>query len=73
MKKLVVIMVGSITHLLRKDIMKVIGKGAEVGAEAVVVDVVGVVAVDLLLKDLLKSRLAGPSAMECDKSSLLVD
>ena len=34
---------------------KVIGKGAEVEAEDVVVDVVGVVAVDLLLK----SRLAG--------------
>lgn len=70
MKKLVVIMVGSITHLLRKD-MKVTGKGAEVGAEDVVVDVVGVVDVDLLLKDLLKSRLAGPSTMECDNSSLL--
>jgi hypothetical protein len=50
---------------------KATGKGAEVEAEAVVVDVVGVVAVDLLLRDLLKSRLAGPSTMECSNSSLL--
>jgi hypothetical protein len=50
---------------------KATGKGAEVEAVDVAVDVVGVVDVDLLLKDLLKSRLAGPSTVECDNSSLL--
>lgn len=38
---------------------KVMEEGAVVEAEDAAVDVVGVVAVDHLLKDLLKSRLAG--------------
>lgn len=70
MKKLVGIMAWSIMDLLCKD-MKVMEEGVEaedVGvAVAVAVGTLGVVTVDL--KDLLKSRLAGPWA-ECDKSHL---
>lgn len=65
MKKLVVI-TESIMHLLRKDMKVVTGEGAEVEAEDVVVDV----AVDLPLKDLHKSRLAGLSTMECNNFHL---
>lgn len=70
MKKLVGIMAWSIMDLLCKD-MKVMEEGAVVEAEDVdvAVDAVGVVAVDHSPKDLLKSRLAGPST-ECDKSHL---
>lgn len=59
MKKLVGIMAWSIMDLLCKD-MKVMEEGAVVEAEDVGVDAVGVVAVDHLLKDLLKSKLAWP-------------
>ena len=63
-------MAWSIMGLLCKD-MRVMEEGAVVEAEVVdvAVDAVGVVAVDHFLKDLLKSRLAGPST-ECDKSHL---
>lgn len=72
MKKLVGIMAWSIMDLLCKD-MKVMEEVAVAVAVAVAADAdadaVGVVAVDHSPKDLLKSRLAGPST-ECDKSHL---
>lgn len=68
MKKLVVIRVGSITHLLHKD-MRVTGEGAEVEAE----DVVVAVAADLPLKELHKSRLAWPINYGMRQVSSLLD
>lgn len=70
MKKLVGIMAWSIMDLLCKDmkVMEEVAVAVAVAADADA-DAVGVVAVDHSPKDLLKSRLAGPST-ECDESHL---
>ena len=63
-------MAWSIMDLLCKDmkVMEEVAVAVAVAADADA-DAVGVVAVDHSPKDLLKSRLAGPST-ECDESHL---